>query len=91
MDVDLLPDGNFLVAFDKCKRVVELDRAGNEVRRLELPFGPEDCHRLRDGRTAVAGDQGSALFDAEGKELWRHAGGHSGHVDARIATGPDAK
>jgi hypothetical protein len=91
MDVDLLPDGNFLVAFDKCKRVVELDRAGNEVRRLDLPFGPEDCHRLRDGRTAVAGDVGSALFDAEGKELWRHAGGHSGHVDARIATGPDAK
>jgi len=91
MDVDLLPDGNFLIAFDKVKRVVEMDRAGNELRRLELPFGPEDCQRLRDGRTAVAGVDGAALFDAAGKQLWCLQLGHSGHVDARIATGPGAK
>jgi len=91
MDVDLLPDGNFLVAFDKAKRVVEMDRAGNELRRLELPFGPEDCQRLRDGRTAVAGVDGAAMFDAAGKQQWHLQLGHSGHVDARIATGPGAK
>lgn len=89
MDADLLPDGRLLVSYDVPKLVVDLQRDGTELRRLAVGAAPEDAARLADGRTAVADGGGGALLDCDGRELWRYAGGQTGHVVARIAAAAD--
>lgn len=84
MDVDLLPNGNRLLAFDRARKLIEFDPAGVEAASSVVEQEPEAVHRLRDGRLAIAWATGAQLRDADGKVLFRYDSGQCSEVIARL-------
>jgi DNA-binding beta-propeller fold protein YncE len=72
--VELLPNGNFLVALYNARKVIELDRTGTVTWQCDVE-SPGHATRLRNGNTLVASIEGRrvAEFDRAGKEVWRQA------------------
>jgi hypothetical protein len=72
--VDLLANGNFLVALYNAKKVIEITRSGKVAWQCEVE-APGHATRLRNGNTLVASIEGRRVveFDRSGKEVWRQA------------------
>ncbi|MCA8958640.1 MAG: PQQ-binding-like beta-propeller repeat protein [Planctomycetes bacterium] len=86
-DVELLPNGRFLVSQVKRGRVVEIDRTGKVLWKFECP-SPIDADRLPNGHTLISCGRGGKVveIDRAGKEVWSFASKWPGDVD-RLATG----
>jgi HEAT repeat protein len=72
--VELLSNGNLLVAQYYPKKVVEVDRVGKVTWQCGIE-SPGHASRLRNGNTLVTSIEGRRVveFDRAGKEVWRQA------------------
>jgi hypothetical protein len=72
--VELLANGNFLIALYNAKKVIEVDRSGKVSWQCSVE-APGHATRLRNGNTLVASIEGRRIaeFDRSGKEVWRQA------------------
>jgi hypothetical protein len=70
-DADRLPNGNTLVTLRTLNKVVEVDREGKEVWRLDKLNTPSDADRLPNGNTLVAENSGVREFDRNGNVVWK--------------------
>lgn len=87
MDVNLLPNGNYLVSLNAPNRIVEYERTADGLEVVtanDCSYQPEDVHRLADGRTFVTGDNGCRLLDATGRAVWKAATSHSAQAIVRL-------
>jgi Mala s 1-like protein len=71
--VEVLANGNFLVALYNSKKVVEINRAGEVTWQCNVE-APGHATRLRNGNILVASIEGRRIaeIDRAGKEVWRH-------------------
>jgi outer membrane protein assembly factor BamB len=72
--VDVLPNGNFLLAQYSANQVVEVDKTGKILWQCKVST-PALATRLPNGRVLVSSISGNfiAEFDRSGKEVWKEA------------------
>jgi hypothetical protein len=69
VDVQLLPNGRFLIAENHASRVTERNRAGKIVWQKQLSGSPLSCQRLPNGRTFIATTDQMLEVTPEGREI----------------------